>query len=501
MQNTGQSAGTVGADIDANDAWDLTTGSTKVVVGIIDTGIDYRHQDLYKNIWINQEEIPASIRAQLQDVDGDSLITFWDLNDPVNIGPDKIADLNGNTYVDGGDLLFPVAAGGWADGVDQDPYTVGTTTYSRVDDLVGWNFINNTNNPLDDHNHGTHVAGTIGAMGDNNLGVAGVNWKVQMAALKFLSAAGSGSIADATLALDYATANGIKLTNNSWGGGGFSSAFSDALTRARAAGALFVAAAGNANTNNDVTPNFPSSYPQDNVIAVASSTRTDARSSFSNFGAPMVDLAAPGSEILSTTRNNTYSIFNGTSMATPHVTGAIALLWGYDEALTYSEVRTRILANVDVLPNWTGVVASDGRLNAYRALSNTNPRPVVTVVATDATAAEADPGSDPGTFTVTRTGATTAGLTVNCTITGTATNGTDYTAIPVSVTIPAGEASAIVTVSSIDDQLAEGNETVILTLAANSAYIRGSERSATVTILDDEATVSVVATDATAAET
>ena len=137
-----------------------------------------------------------------------------------------------------------------------------------------------------------------------------------------------------------------------------------------------------------------------------------------------------------------------------------------------------ILSNVDVLPNWTGVVASDGRLNAFRALTNVAPRPIVTVVATDASAAEAVTGSDPGTFTVTRTGPTTVDLTVNFTVTGTATNGADYIAIPGSVTIPAGETSVTVTVSPIDDLLAEASETVVLTLAANAAYSRGSDRTA-----------------------
>src|SRR5262249_47069866 len=179
LRNTGQSGGVVDADIDADLAWDAIPGyqgNTKMVVGIIDTGIDYTHPDIYKNLWLNQGEIPTNTGLVLVDTDGDGLITFWDLNEPVNLG--QLNDVNGNGRRDGYDVLHDSR---WADGVD------GPDPGTRIDDLIGWNFINNTNNPFDDNSHGTHVAGTIGAIGNNNVGVAGVNWKVQMAGLKFLS--------------------------------------------------------------------------------------------------------------------------------------------------------------------------------------------------------------------------------------------------------------------------------------------------------------------------
>src|SRR5262249_33643162 len=164
LNNTGQDKGKAGDDIKPPAAWNVTKGSTKTVVAVIDTGIDYRHPDLYQNIWINQGEIPAAIRARLTDVDGDGIITFRDLNNPINQGPGKITDLNGNGYIDGGDLLFPTSKGGWANGIsdDGDQY---------VDDIIGWDFANNDNNPLDDNNHGTHVAGILGATGNNGVGV------------------------------------------------------------------------------------------------------------------------------------------------------------------------------------------------------------------------------------------------------------------------------------------------------------------------------------------
>jgi serine protease len=352
--------------IGAPAAWDTTTGSTKVVVGVIDTGVDHTHQDLYLNVWINQAEIPSAVRALLTDTDGDSLITFRDLNNPVNIGLGKITDLNGNGRIEGSDLLFSTAAGGWADGTD-----AGANGYT--DDLIGWDFVNNDNNPLDDNNHGTHVAGTIGAVGNNAVGVAGVNWSVSIAGLKFLSASGSGAISGATAALNYAVNAGIKITNNSWGGGGFSSAMSTAISRARDAGHIFVAAAGNSGSNNDATANYPSNYNFDNVVAVAATDSNDNLASFSSYGATTVDLAAPGVNIRSTTRNNTYSNFSGTSMATPHVAGAIALYWGANPTLTYSQVIDKLKSSVDTVASLSGRVATGGRLNVAKMFATSPP--------------------------------------------------------------------------------------------------------------------------------
>jgi subtilisin family serine protease len=207
MHNTGQTGGANDADIDAPEAWDTQTGSESTLIAIIDTGVDYNHPDLAANIWANPGEIP-------------------------NNG----ADDDNNGY---------------------------------IDDIRGWNFVSNNNNPMDDNLHGTHVAGTIGAIGNNGVGVAGVNWRVKIMPLKFLGSDGSGTLANAISAILYAANNQARVMNNSWGGGGFSQALLDAIGYADGKGALFVAAAGNDGTDNDQSPNYPSNYDAPNVIAVA----------------------------------------------------------------------------------------------------------------------------------------------------------------------------------------------------------------------------------------
>ncbi|MCR4415385.1 MAG: S8 family serine peptidase, partial [Thermoguttaceae bacterium] len=374
MRNTGQSGGTAGTDIGAESAWSIATGSLRMAVGIIDTGIDYTHPDLYKNIWLNQGELPTNLG--LIDTDGDGLITFWDLNEAANAG--KVADVNQNGRIDGGDVLGDPR---WANGRDDDGN-------GKIDDLIGWDFVNNDNDPFDDNSHGTHVAGTIGAMGNNALGVAGVNWKVQLVGLKFLAANGSGYTSAAVAALNYAVGEGISITNNSWGGGGYSAALAAAISGARAAGHIFVAAAGNSATNNDATPHYPSSYTFDNVVAVASMDRYGNLSSFSNYGASSVDLAAPGSSILSTVPGGGYAVYSGTSMATPHVAGAVALVWSAHPELAYHEVIARILDNVQWVSSFAGKMVTGGRLDVYHALAsgstdNTGPR-VTSAVANSA---------------------------------------------------------------------------------------------------------------------
>ncbi len=319
LQNVGQSGGTPEADIDASAAWDITTGSSDVIVAVIDSGIDYNHLDLAANMFRNT------------------------------------ADCNNN-------------------GIDDDGN-------GFVDDCFGIDTANNDSDPLDDNNHGTHVAGIIGAVGNNGAGVVGINWNIKIMACKFVNASGSGTIADAIDCLDYVKTmkdRGLNIiaTSNSWGGGGFSQALLDAIEAHRQRGMLFITAAGNGNIfgigqNNDTTPFYPCNYYLPNVICVASTTRTDARSTFSNFGRRTVHVGAPGSEILSTIRGNSYASLSGTSMATPHVTGVAALLQAHDPSLDWRSIKNLILAGGDNVTSLTNTITQK-RLNAFSALTCTN---------------------------------------------------------------------------------------------------------------------------------
>ncbi|MEE9613085.1 MAG: S8 family serine peptidase, partial [Desulfatiglandales bacterium] len=308
-------------DIDAPEAWDINTGDSNIVVGVIDTGVDYNHEDLAANMWVNPGEIPGN------GIDDD-----------------------GNGY---------------------------------IDDTHGIDAFNSDGDPFDDHGHGTHVSGTIGAVGNNGIGVVGVNWNVKIMGLKFLSAGGYGSTSGAIECLDYVimmrTTFGINIivTNNSWGGGGFSQALKDAI---EASGILFVAAAGNASNDNDAGPHYPSSYDSANILAVASTDRNENLSSFSSFGLESVDIGAPGSSILSTTPGNTYSVFSGTSMATPHTSGVTALTLAQNPGLSFQELKTRIMLSTNPVPALDGKTVTGGRLNAHTALTGPFP-PIANFVA------------------------------------------------------------------------------------------------------------------------
>ncbi len=270
-------------------------------------------------------------------------------------------DLAANAGKNPGDSTF--------DGVDNDGN-------GYVDDVYGWDFDGGNNTVFDGLNddHGTHVAGTIGGVGGNGKGVAGVCWSVKIISAKFLGSNG-GTTANAIAAVDYMTGlknKGLNLvaTNNSWGGGGFSQGLLDAISRANTANVLFIAAAGNSGANNDTTASYPSNYNVANVIAVAATTNTGALASYSQYGAVTVDLGAPGSGIWSTvpvrSKGKTasgYASYNGTSMATPHVSGAAALYAAYHAGATAAQIKSAILSTVVPTPSLSGKTVTGGRLN------------------------------------------------------------------------------------------------------------------------------------------
>ncbi|HEV3060526.1 MAG TPA: S8 family serine peptidase [Vicinamibacterales bacterium] len=322
--NTGQmvngASGVAGADINVTSAWDVTPGSKANVVAIIDTGVDYTHPDLANNIW----SAPA--------------------NFSVTIAGRKITCMAG---------------------------THGFKTITNVTPPIL------TCDPLDDHFHGTHVSGTVGAVGNNALGVVGVNQVASIMGIKFLDATGSGTNADAINAIEFAiqakaafSASGqanVRVLSNSWGGGPFSQALVDEINKANADNMLFVAAAGNNGTNNDTTPEYPASFNAPNIVAVAATDSTDSLASFSNYGPSSVHLGAPGVSILSTYPGGNYAFLDGTSMATPHVSGAAALLLSLCN-LSTAALKTSLLNNVQPIPALAGKTITGGRLNVYHAL-------------------------------------------------------------------------------------------------------------------------------------
>ena len=318
LENLGQPVaglpGLPGADIRATDAWDVSTGSPNTVVAVIDTGVDYTHEDLAANMWT----APAPFS--------------------VNVG--------------GSVVHCPAGS-------------------------HGFNALLKTCNPMDDHNHGTHVAGTIGAVGNNQVGVVGVNWTTRIMGIKFLNAEGSGDTAGAIDSIRFAIeakqafaasdgAN-VRVLSNSWGGGDFSQALLDEINAANQADMLFVAAAGNSGMDNDLFAHYPSSYAADNVIGVAATNNLDQRAWFSNYGASSVHLAAPGDYILSTTIGNTYEAASGTSMATPHVSGAAALLLSVCQ-LDTPTLKEALVGTVDAVASLAGITITGGRLNVNSAV-------------------------------------------------------------------------------------------------------------------------------------
>ena len=296
--------------IHAPEAWDLTTGSAGVTVAVVDTGVDYTHSDLAGNIWTNPGEIPG-------------------------------------------------------DGLDNDGD-------GRVDDVHGWNFaggLNPDDDPMDTNGHGTHVAGTIGAVGNNTVGVTGVNWDVSVMPLR----AGDETLTDFDVAqaFDFACAHGAKVINGSFRSYEYSQTILDAINRCP--GALFVFAAGNEANNNDVNPAYPCGNLADNILCVAATASNDTLAGFSNWGATSVDVAAPGQSIYSTYYSDSpptpYATLQGTSMATPHVAGAAALVLAYRPSLTPVELKRSLTNSVDTVASLQGKVAFAGRVNVFRALT------------------------------------------------------------------------------------------------------------------------------------
>lgn len=316
VNNTGQDIrgtfGTVDADIDGFEAWDTRTSAAGVIVAIIDTGTQWDHPDLDDNIWSNPGEIAGN-------------------------------------------------------GIDDD-------NNGYIDDVRGWDFFSNDNNPTDSDGHGTHVAGTIGAEGNNGIGVAGVAWDVQIMPLRFIGQNG-GSTSDAIAALNYAVDNGARISNNSWGGGGFSTALRDAIANAASQNHLFVAASGNDGVNTDNSPHYPSSYTQDNIISVAASDNRDGLANFSNYGSTSVDIGAPGVDIASTFNGDGYVWNSGTSMASPHVAGAAAILLAHNPTWSYSQLRDRLLSTARATSSMNGTTATGGVLNLDAALAGGGGNP------------------------------------------------------------------------------------------------------------------------------
>lgn len=303
LNNDGQTGGTAGCDINAEAAWNYLTGDRQVVVAVIDTGIDYNHPDLVDNMWINENEIPG-------------------------------------------------------DGIDNDGNGL-------IDDIHGWNFMAGVTNgiPLDDEGHGTHCSGTIAGVGNNGRGVAGVNWRASLMALKFLGADGGGFDSDAIACIEYAIQMGADVISASWGGTGYSQALYDVIKLCDEAGIAFIAAAGNEGTDNDVMPSYPAAFDLENIISVAATDHNDDLAWFSNYGAESVDVAAPGVEIYSTLLDGTYGSLDGTSMATPHVAGAVALMLAADPTLSPAKIKELVIDYADPVVALDGKCVSGGRLN------------------------------------------------------------------------------------------------------------------------------------------
>ena len=309
LVNTGQRGGHAESDVSALAAWQKTQGSKKVVVAVLDSGVDYTHPDLAGNMWHR----PADVEMYRDDQLG------------------------------------------------------------VVDDYDGFSALAEERDPMDENGHGTHCSGIVGAEGDNNLGITGVNWKVEIMPLKFMGRGGFGSTKDAIEAINYVIARkkdgvNVRVISASWGSTARSKALEDVIRKAGDSDIIFIAAAGNDAANADKRPHYPSGYQLPNVISVAALDRKDQLASFSNYGAKTVHVAAPGKEILSTWLGGAYEEHSGTSMATPFVAGVAGLVLSVEPNLSVKELRERLLGTVDKLDALQGKVVTGGRVNAARAV-------------------------------------------------------------------------------------------------------------------------------------
>jgi len=297
-------------NIDAVRAWNLSIGSSDVVVAVIDTGVRYTHQDLKNQMWVNTDEV-------------------------ANNGKDD----------------------------DNDGF---------VDNIFGMDAVNDDGDPMDDNGHGTHCAGTIGAEANNGHPHVGVAWKVRLMACKSISGMGTGTTSDAVKCIDWAVSNGAQVLSLSWGHSDESKALFSALKKAKEKGVVVVAAAGNEGANTDKSPHYPSGYELDNIISVAAINQNGRLTSWSNYGARSVDLAAPGDDIYSTSAESDsgYVSLSGTSMACPHVSGIAALMLAQTPKITPSDLRVKLIRAVTPATNLKGRTVSGGYANAFNALNN-----------------------------------------------------------------------------------------------------------------------------------
>lgn len=425
------------------------TGSRTVAVGILDTGFDYTHPDLAANAWVNPYETADGI------------------------------DNDGNGY---------------------------------IDDIRGWDFLSDDNSTYDDweeDRHGTEVAGTIGAVGGNGIGVAGVSWEVSMISAKFLGQYG-GFLSGAIQAMDYLTdlkwRHGINIvaTNNSWNGGGYSQALQDAITRAAKQNILFIAAAGNSALNNDSLPSvsYPSTYDTtaaagyDAVVSVAAITRTGELANFSNYGRATVDLAAPGAGIFSTVPWGDYDASSGSSMAAPHVTGAVALYAASHPTTLAPQIREALLASTTPTPSLQGKTVTGGRLNVADFL-DIEPPPALSITAAQAFLAEGASDATTFAFEIRRHGSATEAITVDWQVAGRGANPADADdfvgqILPGGrVSLAPGVTSATLSVQVRGDRREESTEAFTVTLSnpSGGATLAGTSASASSLILNDDGVI------------